>query len=347
MFITHLTFFLSAIGFLLFVVKSYYQTGSERFLAFFSFLFFVLNGLELFLNYYTEGMLDVYYSINSFAIILGNIALLTPVVIVCLLRRKESSKKIILYFIATLVVGFFYSFLHFLITSDSKHHIVFYPKNINFSYNFVLQLAYDVILLFAFLYNLKKNNSDSSGELFDGTYKKVFSLLFVVYYIQDIMTHVLLYLAYLKLELYSNVNLIYLVFNLLMSLLIVTLAVYTNWLYLFNTLKSKLRKENAGLVKNAAFVLDLKATGVEIKNWRDLKQFMSMDYPNLIEEIEQLDFLSKNEKMYATLLPFELKHQELADLLSVSLRTVETNFYRLRTKLKENNRSAGYPYSII
>lgn len=347
MFITHLTFFLSSIGLLLFVIRSYSQTASEKFLAFFSFLFFVMNGFELFLNYYTKELLPIYYSINSFAFILGNIALLTPVVIVYLFRKKTNNATLLFSFISTLLIGTLYSFLHFFITTDSQNHLVFFPDNTNFIYNLEIQIAYVLILLITFLYNLRKNNINTTIELFDGTYKKVFSLLFIAYYLQDITTHILWGLVYLKLELFSDITLIYLVLNFIMALLIMTLAIYTNWLSLFNNLKSKWSQEETEVVKNAVYVLDLKEAGIQINNWRDLKEFMSNDYPKLIEEIEQLDFLSKNEKMYATLLPFELKQKEIADLLSISLRTVETNFYRLRTKLKENNRSVNYPYNSL
>jgi hypothetical protein len=344
MFISHLTFFLTAIGFLLFIIKSYNQTGFERFLLLFSFLYFSVNGVWLFLNYYSDSvnhLFDLYGVVNE------NVALLIPVVIVYLFRKKVSASRMLLYLILTLFIGISFSYVHYLIASGTRDSLVFVPANKNFTYNLVLQLSYDITLFAAFLFYLKKINSKSSTELFDGTYKKVFSLLFVVYYLQDMLILVLLFMAYIKVEGGAEVYNITLFLNLLMAILIIALAVYTNWLSLFNNLKSKLRHENAGLVKNAVFVLDLKETGIEIKNWRDLKQFMSMDYPDLIEEIEQFDFLSKNEKMYATLLPFELKHKELADLLCVSLRTVETNFYRLRAKLKDNNRSVNYPYNNL
>lgn len=344
MFISHLTFFLTAIGFLLFVIKSYNQTGFERFLLLFSFLYFSVNGAWLYLNYYSD---TVNHLFDLYAVINENIALLIPVVIVYIFRKKVNPGRILFYLSLILLVGISFSFINYLIASETGGNNIFVPQNKNFTSNLVLQLVYDTTLFIVFLYYLKRLNLNSSTELFDGTYKKVFSLLFIVYYLQDILILILLFLAYSKIEGVDKVYNITLYLNLLMAILIIALAVYTNWLSLFNNLKSKWRYENSSLVKNAGFVLDLKTTGIEMKNWRDLKQFMSMDYPNLIEEIEQLDFLSKNEKMYAALLPFELKQKEIADLLSISIRTVETNFYRLRSKLKENNRSVNYPYNIV
>ena len=54
--------------------------------------------------------------------------------------------------------------------------------------------------------------------------------------------------------------------------------------------------------------------------------------------------MSKTEKLYAAFQPFELSHKDIASLLNVSLRTVGTNFYRLRLKLKENGYEEDFPY---
>jgi energy-coupling factor transporter transmembrane protein EcfT len=135
--------------------------------------------------------------------------------------------------------------------------------------------------------------------------------------------------------------------NLLVSVMTITLAVYTNWMFLFNKIKSKFEiiNNNVEQEKISLPIYYLENINSEIKSWNDFKKYMLDDYPAIIEEIERLEFLSKTEKLYAALFIFDISHKEIADLLCVSLRTVETNFYRLRTKLKENNRSFSYPYN--
>ena len=136
--------------------------------------------------------------------------------------------------------------------------------------------------------------------------------------------------------------------NLLVAAMIIALAVYTNWLSLFNKFKSRFEIINPvfEIEKTMLPVFYLENINSEIRSWNDFKKNMSEEYSEMIEKIESLEFLSKTEKLYSALLPFDISHKEIADLLCVSLRTVETNFYRLRTKLKENNRSFNYPYNL-
>ena len=53
--------------------------------------------------------------------------------------------------------------------------------------------------------------------------------------------------------------------------------------------------------------------------------------------LDKLEILTKTEKMYVFLSQFDYNQKELAHELVVSLRTVETNFYRVRQKLKKHN----------
>ncbi len=131
--------------------------------------------------------------------------------------------------------------------------------------------------------------------------------------------------------------------------MIITLAIYTNWLSIFNKLKSKFVVIENVFEKEpvTTSVFNLESIHPDIKSWTDFKKNMLDKHPEMIQKIESLEFLSKTEKLYAGLLPFDISHKEIADLLCVSLRTVETNFYRLRTKLKENNLSFNYPYNSM
>ena len=65
------------------------------------------------------------------------------------------------------------------------------------------------------------------------------------------------------------------------------------------------------------------------------------------EEIDQLDFLTPHEKKYALIDYFKLDLILISETLSVSTRTVETNYYRIRKKLKENNCQEKYPFHRI
>lgn len=342
MFISHLTFILSAIGFLLFIIKSYRQTDFERFLTFFSFLYFSLTGMWLYLNSYTNSSS---YLFDLYGVVSENITLLVPVLIVYLFNRKVDVSSMYKHLGLILLLGFTFFTIHYFVASDSENKAIFSLSNKNIIYNVSLQLVYDITLLVAFLIGLRKIKSDSNNELFDGTYKKVFSVLFIAYYCQDILFFVMVLVSMM------NVNLVYgeyvtLFLNLLISVLIITLAIYTNWLSLLNRIKDNWSHENLNSTKEPVLAFDVKSVGNNVRNWNDFKQYMHKNYHGIITEIEQLDFLSKTEKLYAALQPFGLSHKEIAILLNVSLRTVGTNFYRLRLKLKEINRCSDYPYTL-
>ncbi|MDG2343978.1 MAG: hypothetical protein P8L23_05320 [Flavobacteriales bacterium] len=84
-----------------------------------------------------------------------------------------------------------------------------------------------------------------------------------------------------------------------------------------------------------------------IMDWNFLKYKFSIKFNEQIEEIDQLDFLTPHEKKYALIDYFKLDLILISETLSVSARTVETNYYRIRKKLKENNRQEKYPYHRI
>ena len=84
-----------------------------------------------------------------------------------------------------------------------------------------------------------------------------------------------------------------------------------------------------------------------IMDWNFLKYKFSKKFNEQIEEIDQLDFLTPHEKKYALIDYFKLDLILISETLSVSTRTVETNYYRIRKKLKENNRQEKYPFNRI
>lgn len=342
MFISHLTFIFSAVGFLLFIIKSYRQTDFERFLTLFSFLYFSLTGMWLYLNFYSNTsnyLFDLYGAVSE------NIALLVPVLIVYLFNRKTIYNSIYKYFALVLFIGVVFFGIQYFVASGSENKLIFDRSNKNLIYNVYIQLVYDLILFSVFLIGLRKIKSDLTTELFDGIYKKVFLILFIAYYCQDIL-YFLMVLVLMNNASFEYGEYITLFLNLLISVLIITLALYTNWLFVLNKLKIGWEKGNVLEIEKvpSVYSFDVKNGPKEVKSWNDFKQVYSNEFKDIIIEVEKIDFLSKTEKLYAAFQPFELSHKDIASLLSVSLRTVGTNFYRLRLKLKENGFEEDFPY---
>jgi hypothetical protein len=98
--------------------------------------------------------------------------------------------------------------------------------------------------------------------------------------------------------------------------------------------------------KKYAFI---KFTEIEllIMDWNFLKYKFSKKFNSQIEVIENLEFLTPHEKKYTLIDYFKLDLILIAETLNVSTRTVETNYYRIRKKLKENNRQEKFPYHKI
>ncbi|WMI69914.1 hypothetical protein [Mangrovimonas sp. YM274] len=345
MFLSHLTFFLSAIGFILFIVRSNKQEPFELFLTFFSFLFFSSLGVWLYLEYYyTDQSLMV---LDFYGVINENFALLAPVFCAALFGKSVPKSKIFKYFGLLMLIGVGFAIIHLLIAQDDTEHLIFYPTNKNMHINAIVQLIYNISLLSLFIYYLRKINVNKGPELFDGVYKKVFSILFIVYYILDNLFFISILVYFNDIKVFKQMYYVTLVSNLIMTLLIITLAIYTNWLFLITRFKRNWQKDysqqdETKIIDNKPFVLSNQ--GERIMNWNDFKQTHINDYESVISNIESLEFLTKTEKLYAALQPFNLAHKELADLLSVSLRTIETNFYRLRVKLRKHGCTEDYPY---
>lgn len=299
----------------------------------------------MYLRYYSEStskILDLYGVLNE------NITLLIPVVIVGLFGKKLSFAKTLFVFLAVIGIGVIFSFLHYSVTNFEGNDLIFYPTNKRLLYNVFLQLGYNLVLFVLFLVLLKKIDFNETSELFDGVYKKVFSILFIVYYIQDSMFFVTLLFSTKGVSLSKGLYYFMLYSNLLMAVLLIALALYTNWLFVLNRIKARWingNEENKS-IETTFFSFDTVSAPKEVRSWNDFKQVYANDFKDIIVEVEKLDFLSKTEKVYYRYLQtFELSHKDIAALLSVSLRTVGTNFYRLRLKLKENNYLSDFPYT--
>lgn len=344
MFLSHLIFILSTIGFLLFIIRSRQQSAFEVFLTFFSFLYFSSSGFFLYINYYSNSPL---FLLDNYGVLNENITLLVPVFIVHLFNEKRNFKKVIPYLLLAIIIGFLFSYMHYTIASGTENKLIFFPSNKNLGINIFVQLIYDFVLFILFLVGLRKINSKQSKELFDGTYKKVFSLLFIIYYIQDVLFFVTLLNSDIVKGVLKGLYFFSLLSNLIIATLIIALAVYTNWLFYINKFKETLVYKDVPRVHDKPFVFDINNCHKKIRSWNDFKQFLPSEYYDFIVEIDNLSFLSKTEKLYAALQPFNFSHKEISELLNISLRTVSTNFYRLRVTLKENNRLKDYPYNNV
>lgn len=346
MFLSHLVFFLSTIGFALFIIRCHKQEPFELFLTFFSFLLFSSLGVWLYLDYYYSGqptiILDFYGILNE------NFALLAPVFCAALFGKSMSRVEIFKFFAILFVVGIGFALIHLAIAQDPVKNLIFFPTNSNLNINAGYQLIYNLSLLLLFIYFLRKININKGHELFDGVYKKVFSTLFIVYYILDSLFFISILVYFNNEKVFKQLYSITLVAHLIMTLLVITLAIYTNWLFLITRSKRKWQKDlnnnkNLDNVDKQPFILS--NHGNIINNWNDFKSNQIDQNEEIITHVESINFLTKTEKLYASLQPFSLPHKELADLLSVSLRTIETNFYRLRLKLRQHGYTEDYPYT--
>lgn len=131
---------------------------------------------------------------------------------------------------------------------------------------------------------------------------------------------------------------------LIITQIVMYLAIFTigyfSWIKLFKKYSDEI------VSKNYAFI---KFTDVEllIMDWNFLKYKFSKKFNSQIEAIDSLEFLTPHEKKYTLIDYFKLDLILIAETLNVSTRTVETNYYRIRKKIKENNHSDKYPYQKI
>ena len=71
-------------------------------------------------------------------------------------------------------------------------------------------------------------------------------------------------------------------------------------------------------------------------NWNFMKDKFQLKYRQVIRTVDDYFFLTEHEKKYAFIDYLKLDPDKLAESMNVSKRTIETNFYRVRKKLKLN-----------
>ncbi len=129
-----------------------------------------------------------------------------------------------------------------------------------------------------------------------------------------------------ELEISINYHVFYII-NLLL-LFCFALLINNGWSTYFKKDKSKLEREAVYITNDEIdyFIL----------NWNFIKSKIGDKFHEIINYLDQLDFLTPHEKKFALLAYLKIDPDLLAEKLNVSKRTIETNFYRVRKKLKHH-----------
>ena len=129
-----------------------------------------------------------------------------------------------------------------------------------------------------------------------------------------------------ELDIALNYHAFYII-NLLL-LFVFALLINNGWSAYFKKDKSKLEREAVYITNDEIdyFIL----------NWNFIKSKIGGKFHEIINYLDQLDFLTPHEKKFALLAYLKIDPDLLAEKLNVSKRTIETNFYRVRKKLKHH-----------
>jgi len=324
MFISHLNLFVSFLTVLFFIIRIKNKTISETILILFAVQTFISSGLWLLINYYNS---ELNIMVDYFGIINENIILLYTSLYVYYLNQKINLNKRIQIITLTCLFSLVLFYFHFVIKKNSN--LIFYPTNENVVYNLYFQVLIDFFLLGLFLLIYRKKVHNDSGELFDGNFKKYVFLGYLFYFIQDLFILILLLLAVNKIILSEYLMNVSVLFNFVTTISLFMTAIYTNWLKEYNAM----RLLNTTAIKKAPQNINInKVFELKQVDWILLKELFYEENKDFFDKIEAGN-LSKTEKIYAFFDHFDISHKDLSNLLNVSIRTIETNFYRTRRKL--------------
>lgn len=325
MFLSHLNCFISGIALLLFFLRFKRHSFSENLLFLFAILSFLSSGLWLYVNYYNDIINQL---VDYFGIIIENFLLTISLLYIYFLGRKKHQFKQTLAIISILLFAVLLFIIHYTI-SDSNT-LILHPSNKNANINIMFQIGIDCILFTLFIYFIKFKKFNKENELFDGNFKKYVTLAFSFYFIQDIFILCLFLIALNGIVLPQILMNITLLLNTVTSLFIVMAALYTNWLKEFNQIRSNQQKINQ--TEKLLSLNDLKL--LKKMDWNEIQYQFKDSHYEIIYKIETNTNLSPTEKIYAFLDHFNFSNRDLSEILFVSIRTVETNFYRMRRKIK-------------
>ncbi len=335
MLFAHLTVFLSSIAFLLFAVRYKQQIMAEKMLTLFS-LIYLLN-TTMFLSYQYYGF-DAKLLLDLSGVITELLTLTMPVAYLLLLgwQNKKWTNSVTLFTFLVFVAGG--TLLHFYIADDSGY--LFYHENTKAKYNVEFQIIIDLIIFILFLLLFTRVLKQKNQELFDGDFKTSIGIVFIGYYLQDLI--VLGVMAYFTSDEMLNEMIFYFgnILNFLIVLMLVYLSIQTNWLKEWHIIKKSIGKSKIGIpqfeiITPSKPLVKSQLEKLQLIDYQNLKTEFIVHYQNIFERIDQFENLSKTEKMYLFFLHFEIPHKDLADVLHVSNRTIETNFYRVRKKIQK------------
>lgn len=330
MFFAHLSTFFVAIAFALFWIRFKNLRSSEILLGIFSGIYLITTSAFLAYQYYSFKAIQL---LDLLGVISELFTLIIPIFYIYYLNKSEKIFRIIvkLFLIVTLITA-----VHFLLSDHSGY--LFYGTNSKASVNMIFQILIDVVLFLAFVVafvNYRKDNQ----ELFDGEFKWTVGIIFIGYYIQDIITLVVITFFTDHKNLNESVFIYGNIMNFLVSYLLIHLAIFTNWLSLWHVIKNPNKKLQKTIhtiqIEKVISISELKA--IKPIDYQRVKNNFEKEFPELFQFIETIEDLSKTERLYFFLDKMELSNKELSDVLNVSVRTVETNFYRLRKKIQKQS----------
>jgi len=330
MFLSHLNCFIGGIAFLLFLLRFKQHSFSENLLFVFSGLSFFSSTLWLYVNYYNNG-------INQFVdfsgIFIENFLLTISVFYIYSLGKKKTDTNPFFIIFSLIIISLILFVIHYKIANENT--LILHPSNKNVYYNIVFQIGLDILLFTIFLYLFFSKKTNKENELFDGNFKKYILLAFSFYFVQDIFILSFFIIAINGIifpEVLMNVTLF---LNTLTGIFLVMAAIYTNWLKEYNKLRNteEMLKDNHNQTSsNTLSIEDLR--NLKKVDWNEICHHFKTSHNELLNIIDNDNILSPTEKLYCFLDHFNFSNKELSELLFVSVRTVETNFYRMRKKIK-------------
>lgn len=326
MFLSHLNCFIVGIAFLLFLLRFKRHSFSENLLFAFTGLTFLSSALWLYVNYYNSTINQL---VDFFGIVIENFLLSICLIYIYFIDKKVNFSKQVQVWIGLFAFAFLLFFIHYKISNDST--LILHPSNKNIFNNIVFQVVIDcvLLLLYLFLFFTKKMNKEA--ELFDGNFRKYILFAFSFYFAQDIFILFLFVTAVKGVVLPQILMEVTLLFNTITSVFLVMTAIYTNWLKEYNKLRIN---QNAFDYKNTSYLSIHDLEQLKKIDWNEITYHFKDSHSALVSQIESNTTLSPTEKLYAFLDHFNFSNKELSELLFVSIRTIETNFYRMRRKLK-------------
>lgn len=327
MFLSHLNCFIVGIAFLLFLLRFKRHSFSENLLFAFTLLTFLSSALWLYVNYYNS---TINYLVDFFGIVIENLLLSICLFYIYFIDKKVNFSKQIRVWIGLIFFAFLLFFIHYKISNGSK--LILHPINKNIFNNIVFQVVIDCILLLLYLFLFITKKINKEAELFDGNYRKFILFAFSFYFAQDIFILFLFVTAVKGVVLPKILMEVTLLFNTITSVFLVMAAIYTNWLKEYNLLRNKERNKTTTPESRLSIT---HLNQLKKIDWNEIKYHFKDSHSELILKIESTKQLSQTEKLYAFLDHFNFSNKDLSELLFVSIRTIETNFYRMRRKIKK------------